>query len=34
MNDTEHNPVNGGIANEDCADVYGKLKNCYARFLA
>ena len=34
MNDTEHNPVNGRIANEGWADVYGKLKNCYARFRA
>jgi hypothetical protein len=33
VNDTEHNPVDSRIANDGCADVYGKLKNCYARFL-
>ncbi|WP_148654322.1 hypothetical protein [Paraburkholderia caribensis] len=34
VNDPEHNPVDTRIANDGGADVYGKLKNCYARFLA
>jgi hypothetical protein len=33
VNETEHNPVDSRIANDGYADVYGKLKNCYARFL-
>jgi hypothetical protein len=32
VNETKHNPVDGRTAKPACTDVFGKLKNCYARF--
>jgi hypothetical protein len=34
VNDRENNPLYGETVNEREADVFGKLKNCYARFRA
>ena len=34
VNDTEHNPLDAQIVSGQRADMYGKLKNGYAIFLA